>query len=183
MMQGIARFILKVCGWTCSAHTPNYKKCVLVVAPHTSNWDFVWGRLGYTALGRSANFLIKQEWMKVPVFGFLLKKLGGIPVDRSKASHFTDQIAALFQQLDEFNLAITPEGTRKRNPRWKRGFYHIALKSQVPIVLVTIDYASKHLSLSAEFTPTGNEQADIKAVMHHFKDVTPKYPEHFSIGQ
>ncbi|NLE31819.1 MAG: acyltransferase [Bacteroidales bacterium] len=182
MMQGIARFMLKVCGWTCSAHTPDYKKSVLVVAPHTSNWDFVWGKLGYTALGRNANFVIKQEWINVPVLGYLLKKMGGIPVDRSKVSHFTDHIAELYRQREAFNVAITPEGTRKRNPRWKRGFYHIAIKAQVPIILVTIDYGKKHMSLSAEFTPTGDEHADIKAVMNHFKDITPKHPENFSIG-
>lgn len=182
MMQGFARFILKVFGWTYSIQTPDYKKSVLVVAPHTSNWDFVWGKLGYTAMGRNANFAIKQEWLKVPIFGYLLKKLGGIPVDRSKASHFTDHIADMYKQREVFNIAITPEGTRKRNPRWKRGFYHIAIKAQAPIILVIIDYGKKHMSLSAEFIPTGDEQADMKAVMNHYKDVVAKHPENFSIG-
>lgn len=183
MMQAIARFILKVCGWTYEVNTPDYKKCVLVVAPHTSNWDFIWGKLGYTAMGRNAHFVIKQEWLKVPVVGYLLKKLGAVPVNRSKITHFTDQIAKEFSRREAFSIAITPEGTRKRTPRWKRGFYHIAVKAQVPIVLVSIDYGKKLMRLGADFHPTGDEQADMKVIMNHYKDVVAKYPEHFSIGE
>ena len=153
-------------------------KCVICVAPHTSNWDFIMGKLGYTALGRNANFVIKQEWLKGPAGG-LLTKLGGIGVDRSKPSQFTDQMAELYRTRTKFNLAITPEGTRKANPKWKKGFYHIAMKAQVPIALVKIDYAKKEMILFDVFTPTGDEQADIFAIQQKYAGVTAKYPEKF----
>jgi len=180
-MQRLAQFFLTLFGWTYSAVTPDFKKCVLVVAPHTSNWDFLWGKLGYTAMGRNANFVIKKEWMIWPIGG-ILRKLGGIPVDRTKISHFTDQIAEIYHSREVFNIAITPEGTRKRNPRWKRGFYHIAVKANVPIVLVKIDYGQKHMSLFDVFTPTGDESADVKAIQEKFRGAVAKHPENFSTG-
>lgn len=179
-MQKLSRLILRLLGWTYEAKTPDYNKCVLVVAPHTSNWDFIMGKLGYWALGRNANFVIKRSWMFWPLSIFF-NKIGGIPVDRSKANRFTDQIADLFYKRDIFNIAITPEGTRKPNPKWKRGFYVIAQKAKVPIVLVKIDYGKKEMSLFEEFFPTGNEHDDIEAIKQRFKDVTPKNPENFKI--
>ncbi len=181
-MRKLAQLILRLFGWKFEVNVPDFKQAVIVVAPHTSNWDFLLGKLGYTAMGRFAYFAIKKEWIEIPVIGALLKKIGGIPVDRSKASHFTDQIANLFQNDPNFCIAITPEGTRKLNPRWKRGFYHIAVKAGVPIALVKIDYGKKVLSLFEMFQPTGDEHADIKAVKEKFRGVVAKHPENFSIG-
>jgi 1-acyl-sn-glycerol-3-phosphate acyltransferase len=181
-MQKFAQLLLKLMGWKCEAFTPDFDKCILVVAPHTSNIDFLMGEIGYTAIGRKANFVIKKEWVDGP-FGFLIKKLGGIGVNRIKVSHFTDQIAEIFRTQDKFCLAITPEGTRKKNPKWRKGFYHIAMKAQVPIVLVKIDYGKKYMSLFEVFTPTGDEHADIKAIQQRFKDATAKHPDQFSIGE
>lgn len=181
LKQKIAQIILDFLGWKCEALTPNFDKCVLVVAPHTSNWDFYLGKLAYTALGRNASFVIKKQWMFWPI-GLLVTKLGGIPVDRSKVTRFTDQIAEIFRTREKFCLGITPEGTRKKNPKWKKGFYHIAIKAQVPIVLVKIDYKEKYLGLFEVFTPTGDEVADIKAIKQRYKGVTGKHPDQFSIG-
>jgi len=180
-MQKFAQICLKLMGWKYEALTPDFKKSILLVAPHTSNWDFMMGKLAYTALGRNANFVIKNEWMNGPL-GFIFKKLGGIGVDRHNATHFTDQIAEIYNTRDRFNLAITPEGTRKRNPKWKKGFYHIAIKAKVPIVLVVIDYKKKDMSLFDVFTPTGDEHADIKAIQQKYKGATGKHPDQFSIG-
>lgn len=181
-MQKISQILLRLMGWKYEALTPDFDKCILLVAPHTSNWDFLMGKIGYTAMGRNANFVIKREWLVWPV-GILFKKLGGIGVDRDKANHFTDQIAEIYRTRDKFSLAITPEGTRKRNPKWKKGFYHIAMKAQVPIVLVKIDYKEKYMALFEVFTPTGDEHADIKAIQQKYKGVTGKYPDQFSIGE
>ncbi|MGE4433413.1 MAG: lysophospholipid acyltransferase family protein [Bacteroidales bacterium] len=181
-MQKLAQAILKAFGWTYEAKTPYFMKSVLVVAPHTSNWDFIMGKLGYLALGRDAHFVIKKDWMVWPI-GILFRKMGGIPVDRSRANKFTDQIAGIYKSRERFNLAITPEGTRKRNPRWKRGFYHIALKANVPIVLVKIDYGTKHMCVCEVFTPTGDEAADMHAIQQRYKDVVAKHPAQFSIGE
>lgn len=180
-MKKTAQLLLKLMGWKCEALTPDFDKSILLVAPHTSNWDFIMGKLGYTALGRNANFVIKREWTK-GLFGPLIKSLGGIGVDRSKANRFTDQIADLFKTSKTFNLAITPEGTRKRTTKWKKGFYHIALKAEVPIVLVRIDYGKKEMSLFEVFHPTGDEHADMKTVQQKYKGVTAKHPSQFSIG-
>lgn len=157
---------------------PAIDKCVICVAPHTSNWDFIMGKLGYTALGRNANFVIKKEWMKgLP--GTILSKLGGIGVDRSKPSFFTDQMAELYRTRDKFSLAITPEGTRKANPKWKKGFYHIAVKANVPIYLVRIDYKKKEMCVFDVFVPTGNEQADIFEIQQRYAGVTARHPKQF----
>jgi 1-acyl-sn-glycerol-3-phosphate acyltransferase len=177
----IAQLILSIMGWKIEALTPDFDKCILLVAPHTSNWDFLLGKLGYAAIGRKANFVIKKEWM-VGLAGIIFRKLGGIGVDRHNPSHFTDYIADIFRSEKAFRLAITPEGTRKRNPRWKKGFYHIAIKAQVPIVLVKMDYKEKRMSLFDVFTPTGNEAEDIKAVKLRYKGATGKHPDQFSIG-
>jgi 1-acyl-sn-glycerol-3-phosphate acyltransferase len=93
-----------------------------------------------------------------------------------------DHVADIFRSQKTFRLAITPEGTRKRNPKWKKGFYHIAVKAQVPIVLVKIDYKEKKMSLFDVFTPTGDEAADIKAIKQRYKGATAKHPDQFSIG-
>lgn len=177
----IAQIILNIIGWKCEAETPDFDKCVLLVAPHTSNWDFPLGKIGYAAIGRKANFVIKKEWM-VGLPGIIFRKLGGIAVDRHNPSHFTDHIADIFRSEKTFRLAITPEGTRKRNPKWKKGFYHIAIKAQVPIVLVKMDYKEKKMSLFKIFTPTGDEAADIKSIKRLYKGVTAKHPDQFSIG-
>lgn len=176
--QGLCKGILKLFGWKWVTSIPDMDKCVICVAPHTSNWDFIMGKLAYTAMGRNANFVIKQEWLNGPVGG-LLTKLGGIGVDRSKPSQFTDQMAELYRTRTKFNLAITPEGTRKANPKWKKGFYHIAMKAHVPIALVKIDYAKKEMTLFEIFTPTGDEQADIFAIQQKYVGVTAKHPEKF----
>lgn len=178
--QSLCKGILKISGWKWDAPVPDLDKCIFCVAPHTSNWDFIMGKIAYTAMGRNANFVIKKEWLKGPI-GKLLTDLGGIGVDRSKPSQFTDQMAELYRTRKKFNLAITPEGTRKANPKWKKGFYHIAVKAQVPIVLVKIDYAKKEMSFFEIFTPTGDEQADIFAIQQRYVGVTAKHPEKFVI--
>lgn len=181
-MQSFARFLLKLIGWKFEIKTPNFKKSIIVVAPHTSNWDFIIGEIGYAAMGRTANFVIKKEWMFWPL-GILFKKLGGIPVDRKRAGNFTDKIAEIYNKSEVFNLAITPEGTRKRVTRWKKGFYIIAQKANIPIVLTKMDYEKKEISMFEVFTPTGDLNADMETIKMKFQGVTAKHPENFSIGK
>jgi 1-acyl-sn-glycerol-3-phosphate acyltransferase len=180
--QKFCQILLKTFGWKWEALVPELDKSVLMVAPHTSNWDFIMGKLAYTALGRYANFVIKNEWMKGPA-GWLLKKLGGIGVDRRNAHHFTDYIAEQYRTRDKFNVAITPEGTRKPNPKWKKGFYQIALKAEVPIILVKIDYGIKTVSLFKLYHPTGDEQKEIAEIQSLYKGVIAKHPENFVLPE
>ena len=138
------RLLFKHLGWQENVTVPHRDKCILCVAPHTSNWDFIYGQLYYRAKGRTANFLMKKEWFFWPL-GMLFRKLGGIPVYRSKKNSLTDLLAERIKGMTHFELAITPEGTRSRVDKWKRGFYFIAQKAGIPIQLFDLDYKNKIL--------------------------------------
>lgn len=178
MKKKISQFILKIMGWKIGNVIPEIPKCVIAVAPHTSNQDFIMGKLAYTALGRTANFLIKKSWFVFP-FNLFFNSIGGIPVDRDRRTSITEKMAVEFKKRDKFQLALTPEGTRKRVNRWKKGFYFIAVKADVPIVLVALDYGTKTVSFLDTFYPTGNVDADIKAIRAKYNHVEGRYPENF----
>ena len=129
-----------------------------------SNWDFIVGKLFYTSIGRNASFLIKKEWFFFPL-GLIFKAVGGIPVNRGRKSSLVDQMTEKFANSKHFHLAITPEGTRKANPNWKKGFYYIALKAQVPIMLIGIDYPSKTISSTKAVMPTGAIEKDMRGLI------------------
>ena len=134
MKKAIYSFIYyRLLGWKTNVTVPNYDKCVICAAPHTTNLDLFIGKLFYGAIGRKTSFMMKKEWFFFPL-GIFFKAVGGIPVDRSRKTSLVDQMVHKFAEYKKFNLAITPEGTRKANPNWKKGFYFIALKAQVPIV-------------------------------------------------
>ena len=181
MKRAISSFILRLFGWTVEVDVPNYPKCVICVAPHTSNWDFFIGKLAYLSIGRYAGFMMKKEWFFFPL-GLIFKAVGGIPVDRSRNTSLVDQMANKFAESKQFHLAITPEGTRKPNPNWKKGFYFIALKAQVPIMLIGIDYPSKTITSTKAIMPTGDFEKDMHEIKLYFKDFHGKIPENFSIG-
>ena len=154
-MRGFANLILKLAGWKIVGKIPqDVKKCVIIAAPHTSNWDFVIGRLAYWSLGVPVKFLIKKEAFNHPL-GSLVKKMGGIPVDRKKSTNLVDQVAALFQEYEILNVIVTPEGTRKLVHNWKRGYYYIALKAEVPLVLGFADYNKKEAGFGPVFHQIG----------------------------
>jgi 1-acyl-sn-glycerol-3-phosphate acyltransferase len=142
-------------GWKLGPVVEDVPKCVICVAPHTSNWDFIVGKLFYTSIGRNASFLIKKEWFFFP-FNLLFDWLGGVPVDRSKRTSVTDQMVGQFNRRKEFQLAVTPEGTRKRVNDWKKGFYYIAQKANVPILMAYFDYKKKEVGFKGVFYPTGD---------------------------
>ncbi|MBQ8674413.1 MAG: lysophospholipid acyltransferase family protein [Bacteroides sp.] len=172
----------RLLGWKAEVTVPNYDKCVVCAAPHTSNWDLFIGKLFYGAVGRKTSFMMKKEWFFFPV-GLLFKAVGGIPVDRGRRTSLVDQMVEKFAELKRFHLAITPEGTRKPNPNWKKGFYHIALKAQVPIVLTGIDYEKKTISMTKALMPTGNLEQDMREVKRYFKDFKGKIPKNFALGE
>ena len=183
MKKAIYSFIYyKILGWKTNVTVPKYDKCVICAAPHTSNWDLFIGKLFYGAIGHKASFMMKKEWFFFPL-GILFKAIGGIPVHRGKKNSLVDQMAERFASCDHFELAITPEATRKANPNWKMGFYYIALKAQVPIVLIGVDYQKKTITATDSFIPTGDVNADIKRVKLYFKDFKGKHPENFTIGE
>jgi len=179
-MKSICKFILKMIGWKVVVRTELPKKCVICVAPHTSNWDLLLGLIVYKSMGRKARFLIKKEWFFFPM-NFIFNMLGGIPVDRVRKTSLTDQMTEKFERYDDFQVAITPEATRKRNPEWKRGFYYIAMAANVPIVIAAIDYAKKEVEFKKIIFPTGDADADMVEIKACYKDVTARHPENFAL--
>ena len=156
------------------------EKYIIVMAPHTSNWDFVVGTLYARAEGFQCNFLIKKEWFFWPM-GILMRKLGGIPVYRDKKTGSTERLATLARQSKEFHLCITPEGTRQPNREWKRGFYYIALKAQLPILLYGLDYRKKVIECTKVIIPNGDVEGQMAEIKEYFARFTAKKPENFSI--
>ena len=182
-MQKICRFIFyRLLGWKYVMTVPFHDKCVICVAPHTTNWDLIMGKLFYGALGRKACFMMKKEWFVFPL-GFLFKAIGGIPVNRKRKNSLVDQMTERFASSRWFNLAITPEGTRKANAEWKKGFYYIALGARIPIVLIGIDYEKKCIVAEKYLIPDGDIEKDMKEIKLYFKDFKGKYPEKFDIGE
>lgn len=156
-------------------------KYIIALAPHTSNFDFILGILYSRAMGFRCDFLMKKEWFFWPL-GILMRKLGGIPVYRSKKMSMTDQLALVARKRDTFHLCITPEGTRSRTEEWKKGFYYIAMKADLPILLYGIDFPSKTICCTKSIVPDGNLEGQIKEIKTYFKKFTGKYPEKFTTG-
>ena len=183
MKQQLCRFIYhRLLGWKTVITVPFYEKCVICAAPHTSNWDLLIGKLFYGSLGRRASFLMKKEWFFFPL-NLVFKAMGGIPVNRGKKNSLVDQLARRFASCSRFNLAITPEATRKANPEWKKGFYYIALQTQVPIMLFGIDYPSKTITCTKAIVPSGDIEKDMREIKRYFMQFTGRHPEYFSVGE
>ena len=179
-MQKFSKWVLKTTGWKTVVTVEEPPKSVVCVAPHTSNWDFIMGELYYWSLGRNASFLMKKSWFFFPL-GNLLRHMGGVPVNRSKRTSVTEQMAEEFEKRETFHLAVTPEGTRSLVKKWKMGFYHIAVNAGVPIELAYFDYAKKELGITSVFYPTGDEKADLEKIQAYYKNVSAKNPKNFYI--
>ena len=163
-------------GWIATGTVPTPRKFVLIAAPHTSNWDFLYF-VGLTEdLGIRPHFMGKTSLFRWPWRNFMLD-MGGLPVDRSGSKNYVQQMIDEFGRRDEFMLTIAPEGTRGNVRSWKTGFYHIAMGAKVPIVIGMMDYPSKIGGLGAEIWPTGDYEADMKEVAKWYAQVTPKHPE------
>jgi 1-acyl-sn-glycerol-3-phosphate acyltransferase len=182
MKKMLSRFILWLFGWKIQNLIPEgTKKAVIIAAPHTSNLDFFIGRLAYWKVGVDIKFLIKKEAFKFP-YGGLLRMSGGIPVDRSRNNKMVEQISEMMNQKDTFFIMITPEGTRKPNPHWKKGFYHIAMATGVPIAIGFLDYAKKEGGIGQMLYPSGDYDKDIKVIKDFYRDKTGRHPERFALG-
>lgn len=170
--------------WSVEITAPRREKCVICVAPHTSNWDFILGLAAYKSLGREANFLMKEFWFFFPL-KYLLKALGGIPVPSRKhrKGSLTETIIHKFQTSSYVNLAVTPEGTRSARSEWHTGFLHIAYGACVPIQLGVIDYGSKRIMIKEEYEPTGDVDTDMAYIKDYYRQFphAARYPDKFII--
>lgn len=176
--------LLKLAGWKTDITVPAIDKCVICVAPHTSNWDFILGLLAYRSLGRKANFLMKGFWFFFPL-KYLLTALGGIPVIRNKkktsGQSLTRNIIEKFKTCSYMNLAVTPEGTRSAEPNWRTGFLQIATQAHVPVLLGVIDYSEKKVIIKDVYTPSGDVTKDLATIKKYYSKFSKAalYPDKF----
>ena len=183
MLGRISHLILNLFGWhTSGTLPPGIDNAVMIVAPHTSAWDFVIGRLTFYGTGPKLRVLIKKEAFFFPL-GFLLKLLGGVPVDRGKKNYMVENVASLFKEYKSLVVVITPEGTRRVVRHWKKGFYMIAMEAKVPIALAFIDYRNKTGGVGSLLYPSGDFDKDMEIIYDFYRDKTPRHPERFYLPE
>jgi 1-acyl-sn-glycerol-3-phosphate acyltransferase len=181
------KLIFRLAGWKITHYLPDHiKKCVVVVAPHTSNWDFVFGMGAVKYMNLYPRFAIKKEWIRFP-FKRMMINSGALPIDRSQKNTLgekkgtVDAMADLFKEHDTLRLIITPEGTRKRVEKWKTGFYYVAAKAKVPIALGFMDYEKKECGIDKIIYPSGDFKKDMKEIMDFYKNMKGKNNENFTV--
>lgn len=167
-------------GWRTDINQNHPDKYIICLAPHTSNWDFIIGQLFAVAEGMRSNFLMKKEWFFWPL-GILFRKIGGIPVYRQKSSSMTDTLAETARNAKSFRLCVTPEGTRSATKEWKKGFYYIALKAGLPILLYGVDYEKRIIRCTKTIIPSGDIEKDMDEIKLYYKGFKGKHPEKFLI--
>ena len=176
----IGRSMMTAMGWKFEGSFPDEPRFVMIIAPHTSNWDFIVGLWAYFALGFRASFLGKHTIFKFPL-GPFMRWLGGIPVERSiRKDRVAAQIDA-FHKREQLVLIIAPEGTRKFVPDWKTGFYHVADGAGVPIVPVAFDFGRRVIQVFPPFRTTGDREKDIGALKDLYRGIKGKHPENFAL--
>tara|TARA_R110002072_G_scaffold302668_1_gene487155 strand:+ start:8618 stop:9166 length:549 start_codon:yes stop_codon:yes gene_type:complete len=176
-MRKISRAILRLFGWKIDKRGPEgVRKAVVVMGPHTSNWDFIIGRLAFTAMGIKGKYLIKKELFFFPM-GLFLRAIGGISVDRSGKNNVTTSAVKHFEENDDIFMVFTPEGTRSYNPKWKKGFYYIAKKANVPICIGYMDYSKKIGGFHTVYAPTDDVDEDIRVIKNILKDYKGRHPQ------
>ena len=177
----LGRTMMTLTGWKFEGTIPNEPKFVMIVAPHTSNWDFFVGLWAYFALGFKATFLAKHTVFVWPAAPFL-RWLGGVPVNRSVSRDRVAESVDVFNASEQMVLIIAPEGTRKFVPDWKTGFYHVAQGAHVPVVPVAFDFEHKVIRIFPPFRTTGNADADIGALKSIYRGIKGKHPENFALS-
>ena len=176
MLQIFWRWFLKAKGWKIEGEIPiDLKKYIVVVAPHTTNWDFIMGLAVRSVMKMETRYLGKKELFSFP-FGIIFRSLGGYPVDRSEHQNLVEEVTKIFDRHDKFSIAIAPEGTRKKVDRIKTGFYHIAEKANIPIILIAMDYERRMVIFSEPLIPR-NEVEDMEKIHTFFRPIKGKYPE------
>lgn len=177
MLSTISGFIFRALGWKIRGRYPSeIKKKILIVAPHTSNWDFPVGILFRTWKKHDIRFVAKKSVFKPPL-GWLAKALGGISVDRKKSGNFLKGVIQLYKEHDALDICITPEGTRRRVEKFKTGFYYIARAAEIPILPIAFDFENKIFDIGEPFYPTDDAEGDIAQIESHYRGIMGRIPE------
>ena len=179
--EWLGRSMLKVAGWRIEGALPGLDKFVVIGAHHTSNWDFMAFLAAKFVLRLNARWFAKHTLFRRP-FGNLLRRWGGIPIQRHIKQNTVEQAVQAFHDSRELILIISPEGTRKKVERWKMGFYHIARGAGVPVVLAALDYANRRIVIGEPFWPTGDEAADLQRMLAFYRPFVPKKPKYAFLG-
>lgn len=171
----ISRLWMRARGWSVENRLPPGGKFVLIGAPHTSNWDFIFMLAAANIMRVKISWMGKHTLFKWP-FGALFRKLGGIPINRLAPQGAVAQMVSRFEQAEELLLAVAPSGTRKRVDHWKSGFYRIALQAGVPIACGYLDYAARRAGIGLVFSPSGNMKSDMDRIRSFYQDKRGRYP-------
>jgi 1-acyl-sn-glycerol-3-phosphate acyltransferase len=180
LSRAFGRLVLRVFRWRIEGGLPNLPRFVVIGAPHTSSWDFVFGISTILALGVDLRWMGKSSLFRPP-FGRILKRLGGLPIDRSRPHGLVDQTIAAFAEREKLVVGIMPEGTRKRVAKWKTGFYRIASGADVPIVPARLDYGRRCVGIGSPLSPSGNLEGDLRVIRDFYGDVAARHPPLFDL--
>ena len=164
----LCRWFYTSCGWRVAGEIPDAPKLVVIVAPHSTNWDVIWGLLLKVGLRLDIRFIGKRQAFFWPL-GSLLRSFGGIPIDRSAAHGVVGEMAGLFAQQERLWLALAPEGTRKKVQKWKSGFWHIARKAGVPILPAYFHYPQRTIGFGPLFHPSDDLDADMAKIREFYR--------------
>jgi len=181
-MRKLFVWMFRMKGWKMDVRLPEgYEKCVVIAAPHTSNWDFLYSMAVFFKLNIPIRFLAKKELFRWPIKG-MLTSMGGMEVQRSsKNKKLVDEMISLFNEHDQLMLMIPAEGTRSYVKRWKTGFYHVALGANVPVLLGYLDYGTKTAGFGPLLHMTGNAVTDAENIKSFYRNIKAKFPEKFNL--
>ena len=179
MKRLLSKLILKINGWKIIGVSTYPEKCLVITAPHTSNWDFFIGRCYAYIINIKPKYMAKSE-LFLPFLGTLIKWNGGIPVYRKAKHNVVDQVVKMINSSSAIIIGIAPEGTRSKVEKWKTGFYYIALKANVPILLLKMDYKTKEIGVVCSFMPCGDFESDMIFIQEKYKNVKGKVAEHYN---
>lgn len=173
----VGRMIYRALGWRCRGETPTQAKFVILAAPHTSNWDGFFLLLAAAILRLRFSFFGKDTLFRGPL-GWFLRRMGGIPLDRSRNQSLVTQAVRWFDTHESFALGVAPEGTRKLTEGWKTGFHHIALQAKVPVLFGYIDYAKKEAGILPEILiPSDDVERDFEILRRCYGPLEGRHPE------
>lgn len=189
LVQSVAQKTLEALGWKFNNKLPkDIPQCVMIAAPHTSNWDSLYTKLAFIVMDIPVKITIKGSYMNFP-FGYFVRAMGGIGIDRrpkeegQQRQSMVQAMVALFKTNPRLVMLVTPEGTRARQKQWKTGFYHVAVQAGVPIALAYMDYTKKETGVGKIIYPTGDMDKDMREIMAFYKDIQGKFPQNFSLDE
>ena len=176
--RSLGILLMRISGWRIAGNMPDLPKVLMIVAPHTSNWDFFHGFSAYLTLQLDTTWLAKHTVFFWPL-GILARRFGGMAIDRSRGGNMVRTCVAEYGRRERMCITITPEGTRKRVGEWKLGFYYIANEANVPIVPVALNYQKRQVMIMPPFFPTGDADADLPKIKALFSAEMARHPENF----